>query len=146
MKYINKNVGLFLLTLCFSLSAFAQEIPYKDGSVWSITFIKTKPGMTYDYLRSLASTWRKVNEQAKKEGLILSYKILSGDAVNRDDWDLLLLTEHKNMASLDGLDEKYQAIAIKIEGSEDKQKAIMSSRVEMREILGSKLAREIFLK
>jgi hypothetical protein len=146
MKYINKFIGIFIITMCFSLGAFAQEIPYKDGTVWSITFIKTKPGMADDYLRSLASTWRKVNEQAKKEGLILSYKILSGDAVNRDDWDLLLLTEHKNMASLDGLDEKFQAIATKIEGSEDQQKAIMTSRVEMREILGSKLVREIFLK
>ena len=30
--------------------------------------------------------------------------------------------------------------------TEDQQKAIMTSRVEMREILGSKLVREIFLK
>jgi len=146
MKYLNRYVTFFILVFCFSLVGQAQEMPYKDGTVWSVTFIKTKPGMSDDYLKSLAATWRKVNDAAKKEGLILSYKILSGDAANRDDWDLLLMVEHKNMASLDGLDEKYQAISAKIEGSEEQQKAIMSSRVDMREILGSKLLREIYLK
>jgi len=85
-------------------------------------------------------------EEAKKEGLILSYKIISSSAVNKDDWDLLLMTEFKNFAAFDGLDEKFYTLASKIMGTEEDMDNLMVDLTEMREILGSKLGQEIYLK
>jgi len=137
---------VLLLLLCLPAVSIAQELPYKEGTVWAISFVRTKPGLQSDYLKNLAAEWRKVNEEAKKEGLVLSYKILAGDAANKDDWNLMLIVEFKNMAALDGIGEKFQAITAKAVGSEEQQKAGVVKRSEWREILGGKLVRELILK
>lgn len=138
-------VGL-LLIICMPATSTAQQAPYTEGSVWSITFVRVKTGMADDYFRSLAKTWRSTYEEAKKQGLILSYKILSGDAATKDDWDLMLMIEHKNMASLDGFDAKYRAIAAKIIGSDEQQKNMYVKRIDVREIFGAKVMKELILK
>ena len=147
MKYTSPFCLVALLVvLSLPAQSTAQELPYKEGTVWELTFVRTKPGMENDYLRNLAAVWRNENEEAKKQGLILSYKILSGLAATEDDWDLLLMIEYKNMAALDGIGEKYNAIDVKIAGSPEQQKAGVNKRGEMRVILGDKLVREITLK
>lgn len=136
----------FLLSLSLPAQSVAQGLPYKEGSVWSVGFVKTKPGMTNDYYKNLAANWRMTNEAAKKEGLVLSYKILSGPAANTDDWDIMLLIEYKNMAAMDGMAEKMEELGAKILGSEDQRRAGAIKRNEIRDILGGKLVREIILK
>ena len=114
--------------------------------VWNVTMVKTKYGMTDDYLKGLAKTFKGTLEEAKKQNLILDYKILLGDAAAPHDFDILLLVESKNMAAFDNAREKFDPIARKVEGSPDQQRATATQRVELREILGSKLMREITLK
>ncbi len=58
----------------------------------------------------------------------------------------MLVVEYKNMAALDEIGEKFQAIVTKIFGSEDQRKAGVVKRSELREILGGKLVRELILK
>jgi len=135
-----------LLFICLPATSTAQQAPYTEGSVWGITLVRVKSGMGDDYLRSLASAWKTRNEALKKQGLILSYKILSGDAANKDDWDMMLMMEYKNMASFDGFDEKFRAIEAKVVGSEEQLKNIMIKRIDVREIFGSKVMRELILK
>ncbi|MFQ6104020.1 MAG: hypothetical protein ACE5OP_06970 [Candidatus Glassbacteria bacterium] len=137
---------LGFLFLSFSIESFAQELPYTEGSVWQVTFVKTKPGMGLKYLKNLQTNWKKVLDEGKKEDLILSYKILSGSAATRDDWDLMLMVELKNMAALDGLEEKFMAIANKTIGPEDEQDALMTNLGEIRKIMGSKITRELIFK
>jgi hypothetical protein len=108
--------------------------------------IRTTPGFEDDYLRSLASTWKKISDEGKKEGLIVSYKVLSGNAVGPDDWDLLLMVELKNWAAIDGITDKFEAISRKVVGGEDAQRQLATKRLEIRRILGSKNAQELFLK
>jgi hypothetical protein len=124
----------------------AQGLPYTEGSVWSIGFVKTVPGMTNDYYRNLADNWLKMNEAAKKEGLVLSYKVLYGSAANTEDWDIMLMIEYKNMAAMDGMAEKMEALSGKLLGSQDTRRVGAVKRNEIREILGGKLVREIILK
>ena len=45
-----------------------------------MSFIKVKPGMLDTYLRDLAIARKNLMAEAKKQGLIVSEKILSGDA------------------------------------------------------------------
>ena len=108
--------------------------------------VKTKPGMSDDYLKTLAKTFKSVNDEAKKQGIISDYKILSGDAATTQDFDLLLMVEYPNMAAMDGLREKSEPIFDKIMGTEDQQRQMAVKRVEIREIMGDKLMREITLK
>ena len=78
------SIALFLL-LFFSLlylseDASAQDKSYTEGSVWQISFVKTKRPYFDDYLTNLSNGWKKVMEEAKSEGLVISYKVLSSPA------------------------------------------------------------------
>ena len=126
--------------------ASTTSAPYTEGAVWQITMVKTKPGMGDDYLKTLAKTFKAVNDEAKKQGIITDYKILSGDAATAQDFDLLLMVEYPNMAAMDGLREKTEPIFDKIMGNEDQQRQLAVKRIEIRDIMGDKLMREITLK
>lgn len=108
--------------------------------------VKTKSGMTDDYLKNLAQAYKATSDEAKKQGIIMDYKMFLGDASNRDDFDLLLLVQYKNMAALDGLREKSDPIATKLIGGEDQIRQGAVKRMDVREILGTKTMREITLK
>jgi hypothetical protein len=123
-----------------------RRLPYTEGSVYAITFIRTQPGRTNDYLKNLRAVYQKVMEDAKGQGLILSYKILLAPAANRADWDVMTMVEYKNMAAFDGLEEKWQGIYARSIGSEEEQRAGSQERGKIRDILGEKVAREIILK
>ena len=144
MKFVALCTTLVLMLA--AQTALGQDKPYKEGSVWSVTFVKVKPGMMDTYLRDLGANRKKLMEQAKKDGLILSEKLLSGDAVGREDFDLMLMVEFKNWAAFDGLSDKFRALAQKMVGSEDQQVQMMVKRTEVREIIGNKNMQEIFLK
>jgi len=135
-----------LVLMLAAQTGFGQEKPYKEGSVWTVTFVKVKPGMMDTYLRDLGANRKKLMEQAKKDGLILSERLLSGEATGREDFDLILMVEFKNWAAFDGLSDKFRALAQKTVGSEDKQMQMMTKRTEVREIVGTKTMQEIFLR
>lgn len=56
------------------------------------------------------------------------------------------MIEFKNMSSLDNVDEKFRAIDAKIYGTEEQQKNLIVKRIDIREIFGDKLMRELILK
>jgi hypothetical protein len=120
--------------------------PYTEGAVWEITMVRTKAGMDDDYIKNIANAWKATNEEAKKQGIIVDYKVLMGDAANKDDFNVLLMVQFKNMAAFDGLREKTDPIARKLIGTEDTMRQASMKRMEIREILGNKTMREITLK
>ena len=129
-----------------SLCSAQSDAPYTEGPVWNITMVKAKPGMSDEYLKSLAKTLKLSLEEAKKQNLILDYKILLGSAATPQDFDILLMVESKDMAALDNTREKFDPIARKFVGTTDQQQAIQVKRLDIREIMGTKLMREITLK
>lgn len=129
-----------------ALPSVAQDKPYKEGTVWSVSFVKVKPGMFDQYLRDVGPMRKKLMDEAQKQGLILSYKMLSGSSANRDDWDIMFMEEYKNWAAFDGLSDKFEAIEAKLIGNEDKRTQMMVKRTEVREILGDKVLQELILK
>jgi hypothetical protein len=144
MKFVALCTTVVLML--FAQATLAQDKPYKQGSVWAVTFIKVKPGMFDVYLRDLAANRKPLMEQAKKDGLILQERMLAGDSRGHDDFDLMLMVEYKNWAAFDGLDDKFRVLAQKIVGSEDKQTQMMLKRTDVREILGNKNMQEISYK
>jgi hypothetical protein len=129
-----------------SLCLAQSDAPYTEGPVWTITMVKTKPGMGDDYLKMLAKIYKGTSEEAKKQGIIMDYKILIGDSSGPTDFDILLMQQFQNMATLDGLREKLDPIEAKIVGNVDVQRQGAVKRMEIREILGNKLMREVTLK
>jgi len=140
-------VALAALSLGIANLCSAQsDAPYTEGPVWNITMVKAKSGMTDEYLKGLAKTLKGTLEEAKKQNLVLDYKILLGTAATPQDFDILILVESKNMAALDNGREKFDPIARKVVGTTDQQQAMAVKRLDIREIIGSKLMREITLK
>jgi hypothetical protein len=145
-KYLILTVSAALLTTWAGLCVAQSDAPYTEGPVWQLTMVKTKAGMGDDYLKGLAKSFKGTLDEAKKQNLILDYKILIGDAANPQDFDILLMVESKDMASFDNAREKFDPIAKKITGSLDQQRATAVKRMDIREIVGDKLMREVTLK
>src|SRR5215470_3902860 len=149
----NRNALRHLTTLALlgllslgSAVVYGQEKPYTEGSIWTITMVRVKPGMLDVYLRDVLPLRKKIDDEAKKQGLILSDRILSGSSSGRDDFDVMFLTEYKNWAAFDGISAKYDAILRTIVGSEEKQVQLMTKRTEVREIVGEKTMQELIMK
>jgi len=140
------TLALFAMLSIGSAVVYGQEKPYTDGSIWSITMVRVKPGMLDVYLRDVLPLRKKIDEEAKKQGLILSDHILRGSASGKDDFDVMFLTEYKNWAAFDGITAKYDAIVGKLVGSEEKQVQLMTKRTDVREILGEKQMQELIIK
>jgi len=149
MKITNKLqiVALAALSLGIaSLCSAQSDAPYTEGPVWTVTMVKTKTGMTDEYLKELAKTLKGTLEEAKKQNLVLDYKILLGNPATPQDFNILIMVESKNMAAQDNTREKFDPIARKVVGTTDQQQAIQVKRLDIREIIGTKLMREITLK
>ena len=145
-KYLILAVGAAMFATGATLCSAQSDAPYTEGPVWQVTMVKTKPGMSDDYLKGLAKTFKGTLEEAKKQDLVVDYKIFLGDAATPGDFDILLMVESKNMAALDNAREKFDPIANKIGGSVEQQRNTATKRLEIREIMGTKLMREVTLK
>lgn len=135
-----------LLIITFSINSFAQERTYQNGSAWTVSFVQVKNGMGRDYLNSLKNSFKAMNDEAVKQGLILSHKILEGSAANPEDWQIMLMVEYKNLAAMEGNEAKWDAISKKVIGSDEDQKKLREMRVNMRTMYGTKLLREVVYK
>ena len=98
------------------------------------------------YMRDAIVGRKREMEEAKKQGLVLSYKVLSGIAANRDDWDILFMEEYKNWAALDGLSAKQEAIEAKFMGAEEQRAQAKFKRSDVREVVGEKMMQELIIK
>lgn len=126
-------------------SNLEQERPWTAGSVWMIEYIRVKPGQDLNYGRGLAETWKKAMDEHKKQGVVLSYKILAGPPSNRDDFTHLLMVEFPNFAALDQQD-KVDTSLKKVFGSLGGMEDMLRKREEIREAMGARVLREMRFK
>lgn len=120
--------------------------PYHDGSVWATQFIRIKPGMEPLYMAHITGPWKTMHEAMKKEGLILSYKVLTSESHTPMDWNIVLMTEFKDLATMEANQQKEEAAIERILGDDEKQIAGYKARAEIREVIGERLAREVILE
>lgn len=139
--------SLVALVLTLSVVAFAQvNRPYRNGSVWSIGFIRMKPGMDTAYLNYIAGDWKREQEALKKDGQVISYKVLQTEAHGSTDFNLMLMTEYKDLATYEKNLDKADALLQTVIGDDEKQRLGYRQRLEIREVLADRLAREIVLE
>lgn len=145
-----KSTGIKVLLATAMLFAtslvIAADRPYTEGPVTQVTYIKIKPGMFDAYMKWLATDRKALMEEYKKAGLILGWKIYSAEARTPNDANLILSTTYKNWAALDGLNDKQEPIAERLQGSSDKQNQASIGREQMREVMGSTTIQELVIK
>jgi hypothetical protein len=126
--------------------AGAAERSYTEGTVSTVTSIRTVDGRSDDYMAWLAGPWKKFNDEAKAAGLIVDYNVYSTAPRGPNDPDLYLVVTYKNMGALDDLDARTDAMAEKIFGNQQAANAETVARGKIRTVIGSELIRELKLK
>ena len=58
----------------------------------------------------------------------------------------MLMTEYKDLATMETGEDKADALAQKVIGADEKQMQGYKDRSEIREVMGNRLAREIILE
>jgi hypothetical protein len=99
-----------------------------------------------DYMAWLAGPWKQMMEAQKAAGIILSYEVDLAFPRGPKDPDLYLITEYKNMAAFDNLDERAEPIMEKVLGNRQKANADAVARGRIRTVLGSEIVRKLELK
>lgn len=139
--------SLIVLLLMVSVVVVAQvNRPFRNGSVWSVSFIRMKPGMENAYLNYIASDWKREQEALKKDGLILSYKVITTEAHGSNDWNIMLMSEYKDLATMEANETKVDNLAQVVVGNDEKQMQGYRDRLQIREVLDVRTAREIVLE
>jgi len=150
-----KNVIRVIAVLAFAAMLLpnlspAQAMPmrpFHDGPVWEITFVKMKAGLGLNYMNFLASDWKKEQEALKQAGLILNYMVIETESHSPNDFDLMLMVEFKDLATMEANQDKAEAVANQALNSNDqKMIAGYQERASWREIIGERLARQIVLE
>lgn len=146
-RYFILVFSLFIVTLTLSSTASAQvKRPYHDGSVWVVGVIAMKPGMDGAYKNYVATAWKKEQDALKKDGIILSYMVLQTETHSATDWNMLLMTEYKDLASYEASLAKTDNLLQTVIGNDEKQMQGYRERLQIREVLGNRIARQIILE
>jgi hypothetical protein len=136
-----------LLVLVAAPAAAQQSSrPYTEGPVTFVSYVRVKPGHFDDYMAYLAGPYKQLLEAQKKAGIITGWSVYSSPEQSEKDWNLILTTVFKNMAALDNLEDRTDPILKQVMGSIEKANQGSVNRGEMRELVGSRLVRELIIK
>jgi hypothetical protein len=140
-------ICLSICILLLGVSVYAQVVrPTHPGTVWQLLFVHVKPGMEPAYHKYLAGDWKKVEEALKADGIILSYKVIESESHSPNDWNIMLMSEYKDLATLEANRDKADALLDKMFGGDEKVMQGYKERSEIREALGVRIARELILE
>jgi hypothetical protein len=148
LKSTKLVIALAGALLLLALSAFGQIYRYyHPGTIWTVTTIRIKAGMDPAYLQYLDTQLKKDDEAQIKAGYMKSHKILRTLDDDESSWNLLLLREYPNLASLEANEEKADNLSRQTLGEDDlKGMKGYEDRSKVREILSTRTARELILK
>jgi hypothetical protein len=135
---------LFAVLLLSALPSYAQSPNYDVGPVWRVSYYHIKPGQGEAFWKDVRENIKPVLESLKKEGLFTDYKFWLNDTADRPgDWDVAIGFLYPNYAAMDGLDAKAATIVAKHYGSREAMLEAGKKRNDFRELVMSKLAREV---
>ena len=135
-----------ILAISSSVTRAQEDHAYTQGPVTIVSFVRTEPGMFEEYLRYLDNTYKKLMDAQKKQGIVTDYAVYQTLPRGPQDADLILTVTYKNMAALDGLQERTDPLVKEIFGSLPKASSASADRDKLRKQLGSQLVRQLILK
>jgi len=147
LKYIMRIVTSVFVCMSFMTTpALSADRVYEKGSVWNISFVRTKPGKYDDYLADLNNVWRRYLEAQMKDGDVLSYKVMNVAGRRKNESNLVLMVEFKNWAAFDRGDEYFDKMAKKLQGSVEKSTQANIDRGALRTLNGNMNLQEVKFK
>jgi len=148
-NHMKKSVLLLLaaiLTISTSVTRAQEDHAYTQGQVVVVSFVRTEPGMFEEYLRYLDTTYKKLMDEYKKEGVITDYAVFNAIPRDAQDADLILTVTYKNMAAFDDLQARSDPVVKQVFGSLPKAATASADREKLRKQLGSQVVRQLVLK
>ena len=145
MKALYAGAAL-LATSALAIPAAAQESSYKPGSVWEASRIDVLPGQFENYMDFLSTTWKKNQELAKAEGIVLEYHVLAVNNPRLGEPDLVLIIEYKDYQTTAQQEAFSKKVNAMMAMDQRKQATANGERGKMRESLGSTEYQELVLK
>jgi hypothetical protein len=141
------GIVLFVFAVLTTYPTYAQSPNYDVGPVWRVVYYHIKPGQSEAFWKDIRENFKPIYADFKKEGLISDYKFWLNDTTDHPgDWDVAVGILYPNYASLDSVDAKGATIAAKHYGSRDAMIEAGKKRNDLRELVASKLAREVVPK
>ncbi len=138
---------LFAVTLLTTLPALAQNPNYNPGPVWRVVYYKLKPGQGDPFWKDFRENLKPSYDALKKEGIVNDYKVWTNSTTDSpQDWDVALALMFPNWAAIDQADAKASTIIAKHYGSREAMIEAGKKRNDLREVVASKLAREVMPK
>lgn len=149
-RRVTRSMLAVVLAFCWlaPICASAQQPPakpYHEGPVWDIGFIHVKAGMEDRYMRYIADSWKREQEALKNAGYTLDYKVIATEPHGTQDFNVMLMTQYKDLATLEANADKMEALALQLEGGQQKMEGGYQDRASYRDVIGNRLGREIIL-
>src|SRR6516165_6112316 len=126
-----------ILTVSTSVTRAQEDHAYTQGPVVLVSFVRTEPGMFEEYMRYLDTTYKRLFDEFKKQGLIVDYSIFQALPRGPEDADLILTVTYKNMAAFDDLQSRTDPLVKQVFGSLNKAASASVDRGKMRKEIGS---------
>lgn len=146
LRYV-AAIAVAVLSMGAISPVFADDSKsYTEGPVSEVTSIRTKPGMFDAYMKWMDTTGKQLREDEKKAGLIVDYAVYATRPRSPGDPDIYVVITYKNMAALDGLEDRVEPLMRKIWSTRDAANKANVDRESLREILGSQIIRQLNLK
>jgi hypothetical protein len=156
-------IKTIVLSVCLAISALSLNARAQDvnaggkvergftyGPVTEVDYVHVNYGHFDEYMAWVTSTWLPTMEAAKKEGLIIGYKVFQSSPKSPDDPNLYLEITFKDMAAYAGdigdKTDEFEAVTEKVICSSACQNQARVHRNEIRKVLGIELTREIIFK
>lgn len=127
-------------------AAVAADRPYMEGTVSVVSSIRTEPGQGDAYMGYLATTYTQMMEEQLKAGIIVSWSVFTARPRSPDDPNLYLVTTYRDLAAMDGLQDRMEAIQEKLIGNQEARDGAMVARGKMRTMVGSEVIRKVEFK
>lgn len=151
---MRKLTSLAVAVVLVSVSATAVmaqegETFMTKTPVYNMVMVQVHPNMGENYINNLRETWLIGTEEAMAEGVVEDYQIFTSLTPNDDGVNIVILTKHPNLASLDATDAWREQAArinerVRQRISDERTDEITSTVYpNIRTIVGAKLMREI---
>ena len=144
MKSLFVSAAMIAATL--ATPAMAQESSYKPGTVREVSRIDVLPGQFENYMDYLATTWKKTQELAKAEGIVVDYEVLATNNARAGEPDLVLIVEYKDYQTTAQQEAFRKKVNAMMAMDDRKQATAGGERGKMRELMGSTEYQELILK
>jgi hypothetical protein len=133
-------VAILLVT---NASGQAADNGWKEGSVWALYFVKTKPGKFDSYMAELSKIFQPFAQKLIKDNVAISSKILEVPFPADNAPDIIVMVEFKNMAVFDKGRSYFESVVDQILGDRAASEKSEIDREQLRTVRGEILTREL---